>query len=315
MVLTLRSNAIRSNRKQFVLFFIIGLALLFSNKSYLRDEPHAQSADPFGETDADFEDLELIRLIGSGTISFGFVARLHGKKVVAKIASDHGLYYSDIEIDMLRTLNAPPTIDNIPKLQLAVRSMPNPFRDTKYLEGTLGVPHKNAEKLAKRRRVSVQVMDLLSTRSYAPSTIEEVRLFITSMLSTLSFSHSRNIMHCDLHARNYHFDGEMVSLFDWNAAFLYEKDRVLIHYDDEPKQLMPPEAWDNATAVHATVSAFDVYSVGMLLEKQLEKCCADYADSEEVLLAQALAHLMKTPNPYKRPDTNQLLKHAFLKFT
>jgi hypothetical protein len=105
-------------------------------------------------------------------------------------------------------------------------------------------------------------------------------------------------------------------LFDWNAAFIFGPN-VPIHYDDEPTFLMPPEAQHNKTAVHATVSAFDVYSTGLLLREILcgKKSCnmPNRTENEQVWLAHDLAALMLTRDPYDRPDTGWLLRHPFLR--
>mmetsp|Transcript_17965 Transcript_17965/g.33290 ORF Transcript_17965/g.33290 Transcript_17965/m.33290 type:complete len:356 (-) Transcript_17965:115-1182(-) len=284
-----------------------------------------------------FQSIELIRLVGTGTVSWGFEARLDGKTVMAKVAADHFLYYSDIEIDAFRILKTSPSIPNIPEFHYSIRSMPNPFKNRTYLQDDLGLSKSEAENLSEKRRVSVQVMDFVRSENRKPETLREVRTLLKSLLSALAFAHSRNVMHCDMHSRNYHFDGNMVSLFDWNGAFLYAKDQVLIHQPHAPTHLFPPEAWKNTSAVHASVSAFDVYSVGRLTKKLLKGCCGilpvkSAEDSstntsttthesgrrtnsssydKEVALSLDLMELMLTADPYQRPNTTQLLNHPF----
>ena len=46
-----------------------------------------------------------------------------------------------------------------------------------------------------------------------PTTIEEIRVFVQSLLCTPQFVHSRNVMMRDLHSGNVYFDGKMVKLF------------------------------------------------------------------------------------------------------
>ena len=301
-------------------------------------------------------DLQLIRLIGNGDVSYGFEARYENRTVIAKIASDNDLYYSDVEIDIFRELKAPPSIPNIPELHLAIRSMPNPFasinnnntdNSNTYLVQDLKLTKSDAKSLVMQQRVSVMVMDLFKNKR-EPEDLSELRRFMKSLLETMRFVHSRNIMHCDLHELNYFWDGEKAYLFDWNGAFKYAKDKVKIHYPRAPHHLFPPEAWDNVTAVHASVSAFDVYTIGMLLKRYLKSCCGmtlkkfkknrsllDANDLEtilrnsssdndqphanapllllldETMVAYDLALYMMTTDPYKRPDTNAALQHYF----
>ena len=226
------------------------------------------------------DDLELVKLIGSGDVSYGIEARFMNKTVIAKIATDSDLYYSDLEIDIFRELNRPPTIPNIPELLFSVRSMPNPFasynrnkNDTvDYLVGGLGLKQNDAEGLVMKRRISVMAMDLLRDKRQ-PKDLPEVKKLLRSLLETLRFVHSRNVMHCDLHSHNYFWDGETAYIFDWNGGFRYEKDVVQIHYPRAPTHLFPPEAKDNASAVHASVYAFDIYTMGLLAKKLIKQCC------------------------------------------
>ena len=123
--------------------------------------------------------------------------------------SDTDLFYSDLEIDIFRELNRPPTIENIPKLYLAIRSMPNPFaiqNNASYMVDELGMSQMDTDSLLMKRRVSVMAMDMV-TASHQPADLPEVKLFIKSLLETIRFTHSRNIMHCDLHRWNYFWDG------------------------------------------------------------------------------------------------------------
>ncbi|KAL3942242.1 MAG: hypothetical protein SGARI_000333 [Bacillariaceae sp.] len=266
-----------------------------------------------------FHDLQLKHLAGKGFVSWGFEALLHNETVIAKVTTDKFIFYSDIEMDIFGILNAPPTIPNIPKLQLAIRSMPNPFLNSTYLKNDLGVNRNDTKKMIKERRVSVMAMKFL-TGSRKATTLPEFRVFLQSLLETLAFVHSRNIIHCDLHSNNIHFDGKRVSLFDWNGAFVFEPDTVQIHQKYAPKHLFPPEAWYNESAVHATVSAFDIYTVGLLIkdalkkywsggEKDTDRTLANRGDVLDWLVdlaKQALKH-----DPYKRPDANKLLTHKF----
>ena len=135
-------------------------------------------------------------------------------------------------------------------------------------------------------------------------------------------------------------------MFDWNGAFFF-RPNLPIRYPRTPEHLFPPEAWDNKSAVHASVSSFDVYTIGLLLKRLLKRCCNishryfetnhtnttniiepvaaaeagntdrdndnnsnNMLDDDEIL-AYNLASYMMTANPFERPDTNQALKHPF----
>jgi serine/threonine protein kinase len=277
------------------------------------DRCHGESSIPVRPT---FNDLKFVRLIGGGTVNWVFEARLDGRTVAAKIASDKFIFYSDIEIDVISILKAHPSISNIPEVQLNIRSMPNPFSNQTFLQNDLGLSDKDAELLASPRRVSVQTMEFL-TNKRKPATLQELRIYLQSLLETLDFVHSRNIIHCDLHAGNIHFDGHKVSLFDWNGAFVFEANKVRIHQPHAPIHLFPPEAQNNKSAVHATVSAFDIYTVGLLIKRYCRSSVISsnsnntHTDAVLMGLAEDLADRAKTPDPYQRPNASQLLQHSF----
>lgn len=288
------------------------LLMVFSRATEASFDEGRKNATGFNITFED--DVELIGAKGEGTVSIGFKARIkgHNGSYVAKITGDDYLHWSDTEIEMLEILSAPPTIPNIPKLEFAIKSMPNPFHSRKHLERTLHLSHESTKWLLKRKNISVIVMEYLSQRRHRlPSSVPEIRTFLRSLLSTFSFAHSRNVMMCDLHPENIYFDGQTVKLFDWNAGFIYKPNSVKMHYDQEPEHLMPPEAWNNESAVHATVSGFDVWTTGLLLQEILEE--VDAAEDPSYALLQDIMNVMLTKDPYQRPDANELLQHAFLK--
>jgi serine/threonine protein kinase len=301
------------------------------------------------------ENLEIVKLIGSGDVSYAFEARYQNRTAIAKVATDSDLYYSDIEIGIFHELNVAPSIPNIPQLQLAIRSMPNPFANNpsvnssiSYIVDDLGLKQSNAESLVMKRRISVMVMDFLKGNRQ-PKDLEEVQRLMKSLLETMEFVHSRNIMHCDLHQWNYHWDGGKIYLFDWNGAFRYKPNKVWIHYPRTPKHLFPPEALVNTSAVHTSVYAFDVYSMGILMKKLLSSCCgitfkmlqaAARNAMEEIeemdeptkmattvtfgdntpqeaeyelnaAIAFELATYMMLSDPYQRPNTTEALQHVF----
>ena len=284
--------------------------------------------------------LKLEKLIGNGDVSYGFGVKYQNKEMIAKVATDKDLFYSDIEIGIFEELNKPPSIPNIPQLQLAIRSMPNPFADNdanttnpiSYLVG-LGVDKKNAKKLVMKRRISVMVMEVLKGRR-KPEDLEEVQRMMKSMLETMEFVHSRNIMHCDLHDGNYFWDGDKVYMFDWNGGFRYKPGKVKIHYPRTPKHLFPPEAKDDESAVHTSVYAFDMYSIGRIMKIKLKDCCGitfqniqntalevetrkksrDATTLNGALAYELAAHMMHS-DPYQRPNATEALQHVFFQRT
>ena len=86
---------------------------------------------------------------------------------------------------------------------------------------------------------------------------------------------------------------------------------VKIHMPGENKSILPPEAWEDPDAVHATVSGFDVYSSGLVLEKLLchPKCTTPTKSQTLLWQAHKLKEAMLTKDPYKRPDAAYLLEH------
>ena len=272
------------------------------------------------------DDIEWVSLKGVGTVSMGFLVRIpklsDEARFIAKVAGDKQLHYSTTEIEMMKILNKAPTNPSIPTLLLAVESMPNMFAtwEVDRLTDDLGCTPHRARWLKSRREISIQVQPLLQhTQTPNVENLPELARFMRSLLQSLHFAHSRNVMNCDLHSRNLFYDNVTgtVYLFDWNAAFLYRPNAVYIHYQDEPKFLMPPEAQGNPNAKHVTVSAFDVWSCGRMLSKLLcghTSCPFDESVSSSEPLKQAhdLASQMKTADPLQRPDTAALLRHPFL---
>lgn len=283
------------------------------------------------------EEIELLELLGEGDVSFAFKANYRNKTIAIKIGTDRDLYFSDLEIDFLRVLQTPPTIPTIPKLHFFIRSMTNPYFAAsesvrKHMIDDLGVKKSGADWLALKRRISLIGIDLL-TGKREPQDVDEVRRFTASMLETLQFAHSRNIIHCDLHNYNYYWDGNKTHFFDWNAAFFYEPNKIPIHHETSAKHLFPPEAQKNKSAVHTSVYAFDVYTAGKLMQRKLDECCdinkqtvkAELKEADEekdknsekvkTILVRAEAYeaasFMMLSDPYQRPDAATALRHTF----
>jgi serine/threonine protein kinase len=264
-----------------------------------------------------FEELQLVRLVGKGEVSYGFEAILQkNRTVMAKIATNRDLFFSNVEIDLLQRLKAPPSTPSIPNLHGAIQSiMPNPFRiyNATHLQTTLGILESDANSLLRARKISVIVVDYLRGKQPLPATMSGIRTYMQSLLETLQFAHSRNVMHLDLHVGNIFWDGNTAMLFDWNAGRIFTP--------GIPQKIgnrVAPEAKRNNhdTAVHASVSAFDIYTAGKLLQQRLLKSCCikpgfDDVAQNDMDLAYNLAEVLMTSDPYLRPDAAMALKHPF----
>lgn len=149
-----------------------------------------------------------------------------------------------------------------------------------------------------------------------PTTIQGIRVFLRSLLRTLQFAHSRNVMNRDLYKDNVYFDGKMVKLFDWDDGAIYKPNAVKMRVSSTK---MPPEAWSNKSAAHATVSGYDIWNVGLMLKRHLkrreESSINDPVDGVTVSMLNDFLIATLTKDPYKRPDATELLKHPFLSDT
>ncbi|KAL3901168.1 MAG: hypothetical protein SGARI_006115 [Bacillariaceae sp.] len=98
---------------------------------------------------------------------------------------------------------------------------------------------------------------------------------------------------------------------------MFEPNKVKIHQHFAPKHLFPPEAQSNQSAVHATVSAFDIYTVGRLVNKTVKDNWSGENDKDDTLenkdevvdRLRDLAKLASEDDPYQRPDAKKLLRH------
>jgi serine/threonine protein kinase len=291
-----------------------------SSSSSSNDTYNASISRFITEDEKIFQQLEFIEYLGHGQTITAIKCRYQGETYVAKFVGDDDIWWIDFEIDLLRVLNVPPTIPNIPRLELAIQSITNPFLgEHKYLHDTLGVPSKKAKEIAESRRMSFVVTEFVDlSRHHKPRTIRELRIFLRSFFETLAFAHSRRIMHFDLHGGNYHFDGSMVQLIDWNGSFFWEKDKILLIQEHLgfSKRLNPPEGKNNESAVCMYPNSKDIWDVGLLTESLLDTICKKsqnkpdcnrHYESVEDVIKQML-----TDDPYKRPNATDLLQHPFL---
>lgn len=310
----------------YVVFVVLSTAFLSSQIGRGHREFPTEATIATNGLSITVDDIDWVSFKGKGTVSMGFLVRIpklgDEARFIAKVSGDKRLHYYTTEIEMMNILNKAPTNPSIPTLLLAIESIPNLFStwEIDRLTNDLGCSRHYAKRLKSYREISIQVQPLLQhTQTPNVENLPELARFMRSLLQALHFAHSRNVMHCDLHSKNLFYDNVTgtVHLFDWNAAFIYRPNAVYIHYHDEPKFLMPPEAQDKPNATHATVSAFDVWSCGRMLSKLLcghSSCPFDESMSNREPLKQAhdLASQMKTVDPLQRPDTAALLRHPFL---
>lgn len=166
--------------------------------------------------------------------------------------------------------------------------------------------------------VSFQISSLLpGTKSIPDSTdLNNLARFMRSLLETLDFAHSRNIMNLDLAEQNVLFDATTGTTYlpDWNDATFFAPNLTMTTYRGQ----QTPEAQEIDLPVHATVSSVDVYDAGLLLKRRLCRHTNDCheppktTEDRQVRLAYDLMLRLLTEDPFERPTAGDLLNHAFL---
>lgn len=150
---------------------------------------------------------------------------------------------------------------------------------------------------------------------YLPTKIHDIRVFMRSLLYTLQFAHSRNVMNRDLWAGNIYFDGKMVKLFDWDDGAIYIPNTVKLRVS-RTEMKNPPEGWKNSSALHTKVSSYDIWNVGIVLRELLidrnKSSAKDHVDDATASMVLDFLNAALTSDPYKRPDASELLGHPFL---
>jgi serine/threonine protein kinase len=163
--------------------------------------------------------------------------------------------------------------------------------------------------------------------------MKTLRIWTKSLLQVLKFAHSRDIIMNDLYLQNFHFDGKMVSAFDWNHALLYKENRTMLYNDWSPDiNKIHPEVTEDGLAVHPNTYSYDIFRVGLQIAFCLKiyfNIGLEYLDGggvnitatskegqrldKDVRRAVNLARWMLLDDPLKRPSARQALHHPFIR--
>ena len=245
---------------------------------------------------------------------------------VLKIAGEETLFYTHMEIKAFGIMNQPPTVPNIPKLAWSAEVTRNPYATWEYDDfeeyfKPRGLSIEDIKWLKNQIEISVEIVENVPhTGLPNKSDLPELSRFMSSLLRALSFAHSHFITNNDIAKRNVRYDKETGTtyLFDWSDMRIYEPHGKT--YLNPFVSMEPPEARDIDLPVHVTVSAFDVYSAGVMLNKILcghTECDNDAAvlksDKNNMLWqAHDLANKLMTQDPFERPSAEDMLNHEFL---
>lgn len=141
------------------------MALVFTNMMNLAPQERLESGETLLQKNATakdeitFKDIKFIKYLGAGAGKLGFKAKIRGSNRLhaVKITGDSYIHLTDTETQMMKILNAPPTIPNIPIVELYIPNMPNPFKNRTYLKKILRVDHYSAKWLSRIENISVTV--------------------------------------------------------------------------------------------------------------------------------------------------------------
>lgn len=238
--------------------------------------------------DLSLADMEVGEFIGNGMINIvAFVTfpdwwyRQHNvdkkeQKYVIKMAPGDKWYtmQGDRECDVLEAMNKNATLareHNILPNIFCMRRARNPFFRNPDRPLPASFPYKLEKRLRKEHKMSAVVVpffNLESVDEYCDN-LDDVRLFISSLLETLDYSHSLGINNFDLSLSNVKISpkGRAV-VMDWNANKVNDQDM----YDPTantritaPEGLLPYGLTAEDHILQTSISAMDIWSVGTIL--------------------------------------------------
>ncbi|CAJ1961241.1 unnamed protein product [Cylindrotheca closterium] len=238
--------------------------------------------------DLSLADLEVGDFIGNGMINIAaFVEfpdwwyRQHNvdkekQKYVIKMAPGDKWYTSqgDRECDVLEKMNKNKTLarkHNILPNVFCMRRARNPFFRNPDRQLPPSFSFKHQKRLRKEHKMSAVVIpffNLQRAEDYCED-LDDVRLFISSLLETLNYSHSLAINNFDLSSSNVKISpkGRAV-VMDWNANKANGQDM----YDPTantkitaPEGLLEYGLTEEDRILQTSISAMDIWSVGTML--------------------------------------------------
>lgn len=251
-----------------------------------------------------FEDVKIGDFHSKGSINIACFVELpdwwhkmhsvpKSQKMLMKLTTY--LSYAEKEIDALERLSADKEKARrlkILPLIAASRNISNPFfcganddddDETSSCSSALPVPVSIPAKYQRRLRkvpfLAVSIVPLTEGKGLAYQelhTLEEIRIFMRSMLEQLAHAHSVGINNLDLSGNSnvlVDHDGSAI-LFDWNGAIALGEKAYDAAY---AFSIVPPEAWMEEVEGHEfivmSISAFDVWSVGVMFARLIFYPC------------------------------------------
>jgi serine/threonine protein kinase len=267
-------------------------------KQYLVDPSNnnnntdAQPSSISFDRELTFDDLKLGKFVGHGAINIvsqvylpEWWYRQHNinrrRKYVIKMAAGNSWYtdQGDRECDIFEALASNRTLameHNIIPAVFLLRTVPNPFRNV-----SKHIPESFPEKYAKRLRRAKNLVAIVAPYldldyiQYVNS-FQGIRILIKSLLRILEYSHSLGINNFDLGDSNVRIDDDgKAVVMDWNANKKQGQD---IFDASANLWLTAPEGMlehgpDGETIRQTSISAMDIWSVGIMLVSLAYKPC------------------------------------------